>query len=75
MKQTAVEFLESQYKFHGELKKTDFEQANEMFEEQDKNKYSEEEVEKIVRAAYTFGEKEFKHFGAFKEWFEQFKKK
>ena len=34
MKQTAVEFLESQYKFHGELKKTDFEQANEIFEEQ-----------------------------------------
>ena len=37
--------------------------------------YSEEEVEKMVRAAYTFGEKEFKYFGAFKEWFEQFKKK
>lgn len=37
--------------------------------------YSEEEVEKIVRDAYTFGEKEFKHFGAFEEWFEQFKKK
>jgi hypothetical protein len=36
--------------------------------------YSEEEVEKMVRAAYTFGEKEYKHFGAFKEWFEQFKK-
>jgi hypothetical protein len=34
MTQTAVEFLESQYKFHGELKKTDFEQANEMFKEQ-----------------------------------------
>jgi hypothetical protein len=29
--------------------------------------YSEEEVEKMVRAAYTFGEKEFKYFGAFKE--------
>jgi hypothetical protein len=37
--------------------------------------YSEEEVEKMIRAAYTFGEKDFKHFGAFKEWFEQFKKK
>jgi hypothetical protein len=37
--------------------------------------YNEEEVEKMVRAAYTFGEKEFKYFGAFKEWFEQFKKK
>jgi hypothetical protein len=37
--------------------------------------YSEEEVEKMVRAAYTFGEKEFKYFGAFKEWFKQFKKK
>ena len=37
--------------------------------------YSEEEVEKIVRDAYTFGEKEFKYFGAFEEWFEQFKKK
>lgn len=34
MKQTAVEFLESQYNFHGELKKTDFEQAKEIFEEQ-----------------------------------------
>jgi hypothetical protein len=44
-------------------------------QEQNKNKYSEEEVEKMVRAAYTFGEKEFKYFGAFKEWFEQFKKK
>jgi hypothetical protein len=44
-------------------------------QEQDKKMYSEEEVEKIARAAYTFGEKEFKYFGAFKEWFEQFKKK
>ncbi len=44
-------------------------------QEQDKKMYSEEEVEKMVRAAYTFGEKEFKYFGAFKEWFEQFKKK
>jgi len=43
-------------------------------QEQDKKMYSEEEVEKMVRAAYTFGEKEYKHFGAFKEWFEQFKK-
>ena len=42
---------------------------------QQERMYSEEEVEKIVRDAYTFGEKEFKHFGAFKEWFEQFKKK
>ncbi len=39
------------------------------------NSYSEEEVEKMVRDAYTFGEKEFRYFGAFKEWFEQFKKK
>jgi len=38
------------------------------------NMYSEEEVEKMVRAAYTFGEKDFKYFGVFKEWFEQFKK-
>jgi len=42
---------------------------------QQERMYSEEEVKKIVRDAYTFGEKEFKHFGAFKEWFEQFKKK
>jgi len=42
---------------------------------QEQRMYSEEEVEKMVRAAYTFGEKEFKYFGAFKEWFEQFKKK
>jgi hypothetical protein len=42
---------------------------------QSERMYSEEEVEKMVRAAYTFGEKEFKYFGAFKEWFEQFKKK
>jgi hypothetical protein len=42
---------------------------------QQERMYSEEEVEKMVRAAYTFGEKEFKYFGAFKEWFEQFKKK
>lgn len=39
MKQTAVEFLESQYNFHGELKKTDFEQAKEMFEEQIKDAF------------------------------------
>jgi hypothetical protein len=44
-------------------------------QEQDKKMYSEEEVEKMVRAAYTFGEKEYKHFGAFKEWFEQFNNK
>jgi len=30
MKQTAVEFLESQYKFHGELYETAIEQAKEM---------------------------------------------
>jgi hypothetical protein len=42
---------------------------------QSERMYSEEEVEKMVRAAYTFGEKEFKYFGAFKEWFKQFKKK
>ncbi len=42
---------------------------------QQEKMYSEQEVEKMVRAAYTFGEKEFKYFGAFKEWFEQFKKK
>jgi hypothetical protein len=34
MKQTAVEFLESQYKFHGELYETAIEQAKEMEEEQ-----------------------------------------
>jgi hypothetical protein len=34
MKQTAVEFLESQYRFL-ELTKTDFEQAKEMEEKQD----------------------------------------
>jgi hypothetical protein len=44
-------------------------------EYQAKRMYSEEEVEKIVRDAYTFGEKQFRYFGAFKEWFEQFKKK
>jgi hypothetical protein len=48
--------------------------TNEIKQEQERS-YSEEEVEKMVRAAYTFGEKEYKHFGAFKEWFEQFKKK
>jgi len=42
---------------------------------QSERMYNEDEVEKMVRAAYTFGEKEFKYFGAFKEWFEQFKKK
>jgi 20S proteasome alpha/beta subunit len=34
MKQTAVEFLESQYKFHGELYETAIEQAKEMEQEQ-----------------------------------------
>jgi transcription termination factor Rho len=34
MKQTAVEFLESQYKFHGELYKTAIEQAKEMEKQQ-----------------------------------------
>ena len=34
MKQTAVEFLESQYKFHGELYETAIEQAKEMEKQQ-----------------------------------------
>ena len=34
MEQTAVEFLESQYKFHGELYETAIEQAKEMEKEQ-----------------------------------------
>ena len=33
-KQTAVEFLESQYKFHGELYETAIEQAKEMEKQQ-----------------------------------------
>jgi hypothetical protein len=34
MEQTAVEFLESQYKFHGELYETAIEQAKEMEKQQ-----------------------------------------
>jgi hypothetical protein len=34
MTQTAVEFLESQYKFHGELYETAIEQAKEMEKQQ-----------------------------------------
>jgi len=47
MKQTAVEFLESQYKFHGELKKTDFEQAKEMEEEQHQETFKQSRLAKI----------------------------
>ena len=35
---TAVEFLESQYKFNGQLFKSDFQQAKEMEEEQNNAK-------------------------------------
>jgi hypothetical protein len=37
--QTAVEFLESQYKFHGELYETAIEQAKEMEDEQKHSEY------------------------------------
>lgn len=47
MKQTAVEFLESQYEFHGELKKTDFEQAKEMEEEQHQETFKQSRLAKI----------------------------
>jgi hypothetical protein len=56
MTQTAVEFLESQYKFHGELKKTDFEQANEMFEEQIIEAYNEAEGKIIGKGEQYYTE-------------------
>jgi len=59
MTQTAVEFLESQYKFHGELKKTDFDQANEIFEEQIIEAYNEAEG-KIIGKGEQYYKKTFK---------------
>ena len=37
---TAVEFLESQYKFNGQLFKSDFQQAKEMEKEQKQSEYT-----------------------------------
>lgn len=76
MNKTAVEWLYSQ-QIEYPLGDWDYflKQAKEMEKQQAERMYSEEEVEKIVRDAYTFGEKEFKHFGAFEDWFKQFKKK
>lgn len=59
MKQTAVDFLESQYNFHGELKKTDFEQAKEMFEEQIIESYDEAES-KIIGGGEKYYKKTYK---------------
>lgn len=47
MKQTAVEFLESQYKFHGELYETAIEQAKEMEEEQHQETFKQSRLVKI----------------------------
>jgi hypothetical protein len=72
MKQTA---MQEQIKCYcGHTSYCDCGPQEETKQNQVERMYSEEEVEKIARAAYTFGEKEFKYFGAFKEWFEQFKK-
>jgi hypothetical protein len=45
-----------------------------IFQEQDKNNYSEEEVETIAKDAYSMGRNNIL-IGVFNKWFEQFKKK
>ena len=54
MKQTAVEFLESQYNFHGELKQTDFEQAKEMEMEQTIDAYADGRISVVNRKIISY---------------------
>jgi hypothetical protein len=50
LEQTAVEFLESQYKFHGELYETAIEQAKKI--EKKQKGYSEEKVKQAITNFY-----------------------
>jgi hypothetical protein len=56
MEQSAVEFLESQYNFHGQLFKSSFEQAKEMEKEQRNAKIKKaiEEFEEAKKKAEFF---------------------
>jgi hypothetical protein len=78
MKQTAVEWLVEgilNYQIkEGVIPQNIIEQAKEMEKQQDKNKYSVEEVETIAKDAHAMGRNNIL-IGVFNKWFEQFKKK
>jgi hypothetical protein len=67
-------YSDKEYPMYGEIRRHSFTTGAKWQQEQDKNKYSEEEVLDITKQAYSMGRSNYT-IKAFNEWFEQFKKK